>query len=213
MRIRAGLLTAFVTVLLGAGLASPALADTNTTVSTWEAAQGITGSSGSLWKPTFNSGLPLKGKITFIEEAQGDGSQAMAVQATYAQGKRNITMLENHNGTSSALDTVPDRAAQLVDEPRFTVGSPGMRSTVRATVIANCYNVDPGADGSAPGPPEGLRCSRQDVATYGGTLTVTMRPESTMTAPGTTDVSIQVSRGVTYQQLIRMAQGLVQIGP
>lgn len=213
MRAYAGLLTVISTVLLGAGLASPALADTNTTVPTWEAAQGITGSSGSLWKPTFSAGLQLKGKITVVEEEQGDGSRAMAVQATYAQGKRSITVLENYQGTSSALDTVPDRAAQLVDKPRITVGSPGMRYTVRATVIANCYNVDPGADGSVPAPPKGFRCSRQDVARYGGTLTVTMRPGSTMTAPGTTDVSIQVTKGVTYQQLIRMVQGLVQVGP
>jgi len=201
------------TVLLGVGLTSPALADTNTTVPTWEAAQQITGDSGSLWKPTFTAGLPLLFSITVVDGKQGDGSRAMSVKATYAQGKRSITMLENYKGTSSALDTEPHITAELVDKPQITLGAPGMRYTVRATVIANCYIVDAGADGSVPEPPAGFRCDRKDVAKYGGTLTVTMRPGSTMTAPGTTFVSIQVTKGVSYRQLIRMVQKLAQVGP
>jgi hypothetical protein len=214
MRTHIRLMTALVTaVFLGAAASSPAIADTQTTVPTWEKAQALTGSAGSLWKPTFTAGLPLKGRITVVDGQQGDGSRAMAVQARYAKGSRTMTVLENYKGTFSALDAEPNIAAELVGKPRITVGNPDMQYTVRATVSANCYNVKAGADGSVPPPPDGFRCSRQDVAKFGGTLTVTMRPASTMTAPGTTFVTIQVSPGITYDQLISTVQGLVQIGP
>jgi len=214
MRTRHRLIAALATAaLLGFSATGPALADTQKKVATWESAQQLTGSDGSLWKPTFTAGLPLKGKITVVNGTQGDGSRAMAVQATYAKGARTATVLENYKGTASALDAEPNIAAELVGKPKITVGSPDMRYTVRATVSANCYNVKPGADGSVPPPPAGFRCSQSDVAKFGGTLTVTMKPTSTMTAPGTTFVTIQVSPGITYDQLIRMVQGLVQVGP
>ena len=214
MRTRHRLLAALATTaVLGFSAAGPALADTQEKVASWEAAQQLTGSDGSLWKPTFTAGLPRKGKITVVDGTQGDGSRAMAVRASYAKGARSVTVLENYKGTFSALDAEPNIAAELVGKPKVTVGSPDMRYTVRATVSANCYNVTPGADGSVPAPPAGFRCSQADVAKFGGTLTVTMRPGSTMTAPGTTFVTIQVSPGITYNQLIRMVQGLVQIGP
>lgn len=206
-------LAAVLTFPLATASTTPALAATDTTVPSWEAAQQVTGSSGSLWKPTFTAGLPLKGRITVVDGTQGDGSRAMAVRAVYGKGKRAFTIMENYQGTFSALDMDPNRAAFLVDRPRIDVGSPDMSYTVRAAISANCYNVEPRADGSIPEPPAGFRCSRQDVARFGGTLTVTMRPATTMTAPGTTFVSIQTSPGITYRQLIRMVQGLVQVGP
>jgi hypothetical protein len=210
LRLVAALGTAALLITLGT---TTVTADTQKKVATWEAAQKLTGSDGSLWKPTVTAGLPLKGRITVVDGTQDDGSRAMAVQARYAKGARSVTVLENYKGTFAALDAEPNIATALVGKPKISVGSPDMRYTVRATVTANCYNVKPGPDGSVPAPPDGFRCSQQDVAKFGGTLTVTMKPGSTMTAPGTTFVTIQVSPGVTYNQLISMVQGLVQIGP
>lgn len=214
MRFQPRLLAAVAaSLLLGVGVATPALADTDTTVATWEDAQSLTGDSGSLWKPTFTAGLPLNGKITVVDQVLSSGQRSMAVQATYERGARTMTILENYEGTGAAFDPEPNTAAVLVGTPRIRVGSPDMRYTVKATITANCWNKKPMADYSIPAPPADFRCSRQDVAKFGGSLSVTMRPASTMTAPGTTMVSIQVSKGVTYNQLIRMVQGLVQIGP
>jgi hypothetical protein len=214
MRLQQRLISALASaMLIGCAAATPVLAQTQTTVPTWEKAQKLTGSDGSLWKPTFTAGLPLAGGLTVVDGKQDDGSRAMTVQGTYEKGTRTISVLENYKGAFSALDAEPNIAAELVGKPTITVGYPDMRYTVRATVSANCYNVKPGADGSVPAPPAGFRCSQSDVAKFGGTLTVTMRPGSTMTAPGTTFVTIQVSPGITYNQLIRMVQGLVQIGP
>ena len=218
MRSRRGVISALVSALIASALVgvaaiAPASAETTTVADTWEDAQQLTGSAGSLWKPTFTAGLPITGGVTVMDGKPSPSTRSMGVQANYIQGTRTITIQENYKGTSAAFDPEPNIASMPVGTTRIRVGSPDMRYTVKASINANCYIKEPGPDGSVPAPPAGFRCSRADVAKYGGSLSVTMRPASTMTAPGTTFVNITVSKGVTYKQLIRIVQGLVQIGP
>ena len=83
-----------------------------------------------------------------------------------------------------------------------------MRITVPATVYANCFR-QPATGGPRP-VPRSFRCSRADVRTYGGTLVMTARPASTMTAPGDTSIVLQ-SAGLTYAELISVARSLQQV--
>lgn len=195
-------------VVLGSALVSPsALADTQQ-VRTWSAAAQEAGQDGSLWKPAYRAGLKLAGPIDVVQETFDDGSKAMSVGATYGDRKRGFTILETYDGYSSALDAEPNRSAAPVGTFTVRLGDPGTSIPIPVRVDANCWEPN---DTSNPTPaPKDFRCSKADVKTYGATLTMTAKPSSTMTAPGTTDIIIQ-SQGISFRQLIRISSNLQQI--
>ncbi len=192
------------------GVAPPASADTQT-ARTWAGAAQLAGEDGSLWQPTYRAGLKRSGPISVTTDTfpnDGDPQQAMAVFASYGNNKRGFTILEKFADTAWAADPEPDRAAAPLGTFTVRLGDPDTSIAIRAEVSANCY-LPKDLVNPAP-PPSNFRCSKADVKRYGATLTMTAKPPSTMTAPGTTDVVIQ-SRGISFKQLMRIASNLQQI--
>jgi hypothetical protein len=194
-------------LLAGAvGTAPHAAADTQT-ARTWAGAAQLAGPDGSLWQPTYRAGLKRSGPITVVQETYESG-KAMGVLATFGNNTRGFTILQTYDGYQPALDAEPNRSAAPVGTFTVRLGDPDTSIAIRAQVSANCYL--PKDLLNPPPPPVDFRCTKADVKRYGATLTMTARPPSTMTAPGTTDVVIQ-SRGITFKQLMRIASGLQQI--
>ena len=188
-------------------LASPAIADTQT-ARTWAGAAQLAGPDGSLWQPMYRAGLKRSGPIDVVQDTYDDGTKAMSVGATYGDNTRGFSILQTYDGYAPAVDPSPDRAAALVGTFDVELGDPDTSITVKAQVTANCYL--PKDLLNSPPPSPGFRCSKADVKRYGATLTMTAKPPSTMTAPGTTDVVIQ-SQGISFKQLMRIASNLQQI--
>jgi len=206
MRRAIAYLTAAV-VLGSVALGPAAIADTQQ-VRTWSAAAQAAGQDGSLWQPTYRAGLKLSGPIDVVQDTYDDGSKAMSVGAMYGNNKRGFTILQTYDGYTPALDAAPDRSAAPVGTFTVRLGDPGTTIPIRVRVDANCWEPEYTAN---PTPaPKDFRCSKADVKKYGATLTMTARPPSTMTAPGTTDIIIQ-SQGITFRQLLRIASNLKQI--
>jgi hypothetical protein len=197
-------------MMLLVGVAPSASADTQT-ARTWAGAAQLAGEDGSLWQPTFRAGVKRSGPISVTTDTfpnDGDPQQAMAVFASYGNNQRGFTILQKYAETAWAADPEPNRAAAPVGTFTVRLGDPDTSIAIRAEVSANCYL--PKDLLNPPPPPSNLRCSKADVKRYGATLTMTAKPPSTMTAPGTTDVVIQ-SRGITFKQLMHIASSLQQI--
>lgn len=179
----------------------------------WSAAADELGPAGSLWEPAFTAGLARKRAIDVagngITVANGvaTGGSTFA-GATYGSGDRSFTIVEKWAQTDWALDPQTDIRRLPVGTVTIRLGSPGTRIPVKATVYANCYTE--ALSGNAPAPTKSMRCTRADVAKYGGTIRMTAKPSSTMGDPGTTTLQID-SNGLTYAQLLRLASSLEQV--
>jgi hypothetical protein len=189
-------------VAMGLFVAPPAAAatDTDTRVGSWNAAASQLGTAGSLWQPTWSAGLARSQKIRVIADNLTFANAAVTGGDTYAGGRygsrdRVLWVDEKWADTGWAAEPVTNTSTAKVGTARIPLGSPGMRVAVTATVYANCMR---------------QRCTRADVLASGGTLTMTARPASTMTAPGNTSIVLR-SRGLTYNQLLRVARSLQQV--
>lgn len=202
------LLAVTVALLAGvAGISPAALADTQT-ARTWAGAAQLAGPDGSLWQPTYSAGLKRSGPIDVVQDTYDDGTKAMSVGASYGDNTRGFSILQTYDGYAPALDASPDRSAAPVGRFTIRLGDPDTSIPIRVRIDANCW--EPDYTPNPTPPPKGFRCSKADVKKYGATLTMTAKPPSTMTAPGTTDITIQ-SQGISFKQLMRIASNLQQI--
>ncbi|MBI1351882.1 MAG: hypothetical protein GC156_12270 [Actinomycetales bacterium] len=197
--------------LWGSGPATAAPQDVNTRVGSWDNAASTLGVAGSLWKPTWTASLAsargldvVADALTFARGAVTGGSTYAS--ATYGGEASTLTVQEKWSGTRWAVAPDLGPRAAVVDRVTLRLGVPGMRYSVRATVYANCGPVRTRGDVI----PSARPCSRSDVLRRGGAVSFTMRPASTMTAPGTTAVVVR-SSGLTYRQLLHVARSLEQV--
>ncbi|HAN71549.1 MAG TPA: hypothetical protein DCQ36_08160 [Actinobacteria bacterium] len=179
----------------------------------WGAAADELGPAGSLWEPGFSAGLARKGAIDVsaadvtVRDGVATGGSTFA-GGKYGSGGRSFDLVEKWGQTDWAADPQTDIRRLPVGTVTIRLGSPGMRIPVKATVFANCYTE--ALTGNAPVPTKSMRCTKDDVRKYGGTLRMTAKPASTMTGPGVTTLQID-STGLTYAQLLRVASSLDQI--
>ena len=183
-------------------------ANVTSTQPTWAKAATALGTGGSLWGPTFAAGLKLNGgiQVTRDDSLKPIGTSAVA---NYTVGKKTMTILENWAGTQSTVDPAPSTRRILVGTPTIKLGGPDTPIAIKTQVSADCYQAKL-KNGLLPAPPANLRCKESDVSQYGGELRMTAKPSNTMGSPGTTDGVIQVSPGISYQQLLKIASGLQQ---
>jgi hypothetical protein len=98
-----------------------------------------------------------------------------------------------------------DRDSQgLVGTVSIRMGAPGSKRLVRARVYADCRDQGPESAGSG-------RCEQRDVARFGGSLVVLARTNDAG-RPLASDVRID-SQGLSYNQLLGIARGLVPVTP
>lgn len=188
------------------------------TAKTWAEAAAKLGTAGSLWSPTNRLGLDRRGPITV--EAQnltvvngavvrgGELLPATGVSAQYGTNARGFQILEKWADTAWALDPAWSWQSAPVGSVKVDLkpDDPATPNPVTVRVFANCWK--PGST-TPSRPPRSFRCSKADVRTYGGTMTLTARPASTMTAPGRTSVYVS-SNGLSYNELLTIARGLQQ---
>ena len=183
---------------------------TSTTAGTWAKAAQALGQGGSLWAPSYTAGLKQAGSIEILvgKPLQQFGNGAIA---TYKLGKKQMQVYENWATNQSAVDPSPSITRVLVGNPTIKLGGPDTPIAIKTQVSADCYQKAV-TQKNPPPPPTALRCKEADVAKYGGELRMTAKPSNTMSSPGNTDVVIQVSPGVSYQQLLKIASNLQQVG-
>ena len=200
------------TTALVLGAAPPATGagtpDIRTRVATWDDAASTLGTAGSLWEPTWTADLEPSGRIAVQADGLTFADAAVTGGDTYAGGaygaRRTVLRLEERwAGTGWAVEPDLGPRSAKVERVTMRMGTPGMRYTVRGTVYANCLPKGGASSGRS-------RCSRSDVLEHGGALVFTMRPASTMTAPGTTAVVITAT-GLRFRQLLRVARSLEQV--
>lgn len=216
-RRRAALVAAVGALLLGAAAAPAGAEESSGTysaqASSWTQAANLLGTAGSLWRPAYAAGLRKAGPIevlgqgiTVMDDVATGGSTFAGV--TYGTGDRSLSVAERWARTSWAAEPPTDIRRALVGRETVMLGDPGTQIPVTATIYANCYTE--ALSGDAPPPPRSLRCAPSDVRKHGGTLVMTARPPSTMTAPGTTRIQMD-STGLSYRQLLRAARSLTQV--
>jgi hypothetical protein len=207
--------TASVVLVAGIGVTPANASDTDYSAqaSSWSQAADFLGTAGSLWRPAYAGGLKKAGlidvlgsDITVADGVATGGSTFAGV--TYGSGATSLSVVERWARTSWAAEPATDIRRALVGRETVMLGDPGTQIAVTATIYANCYTE--AMSGDAPPPPKNLRCSRADVKKYGGTLVMTAKPPSTMTAPGTTRIQMD-STGLSYKQLVRAANSLTQV--
>lgn len=183
-------------------------------VDTWQEAADALGPAGSVWSPKYTAGLKQKGPIDVVAEGitMKDGAVtggSTFVGSTYGSGRTDkVTIAEKWAQTDWAADPETDIRRAPVGSTTISIGDPGTKVKVPATIYANCYTK--ALSGDAPPPPKSLRCSKADVLKYGGTLVMTARPSSTMGAPGRSTLQIDAD-GLSYKQLVRVAASLQQV--
>ena len=126
----------------------------------------------------------------------------------YGTQRRGFWIDEKWADTGWAAEPVASTSTAKVRSVRVRLGSPGTSTTVTAQVYADCFVQPTAADPKRI--PAGFRCSRGDVLRTGGTLVMTARPPSQMTAPGTTSIVIR-STGLTFAELVAVARSLEQV--
>ncbi len=205
-----------ISLITGAGaallLASAPMAHADVTTSTqptWAKAATTLGPDGSLWQPTFAAGLKQSGGI---EVSKGNPVKQFgnAAVATYVSGKKQMVIYENWAGVPSAVDPAPSTRRFPVGTPTIKLGGPDTPIAIKTQVSADCYQAKL-KKGLLPAPPANFTCKASDVSKFGGELRMTAKPSNTMGSPGNTDVVIQVSPGVSYQQLLKIASDLQQV--
>lgn len=207
---------AIVATVLAVGGAAPASAagpDTDTRVSSWDAAAAQLGTAGSLWDPQWTADLERTRRVQVLADNLAFANAAVTAGDTYAgtrygAGRRWVAIDEKWANTGWAAEPVTTTSTAPVETVRLRLGTPGMQAVVVARVSADCFPQPADAD---PTPiPRRFRCTRADVLRFGGTLEMTARPASTMTAPGNTSVVIR-TRGLTFAELLRVARSMVQV--
>ncbi len=215
-RLRFAAITTTAAALTFAAAVTPAAAadaDYSGTATSWAQAANELGTAGSLWRPAYAAGLKKSGPIDVlgdnitVRDGEATGGATFA-GLTYGKGASTLTVVERWAGTSWAAEPATDIRRVLVGKETIMLGDPGTQISVTAKVYANCYTE--AMSGDAPPPPASLRCDRSDVRKYGGTLIMTAKPASTMTAPGTTQIQMD-SSGLSYKQLVRAANSLEQV--
>jgi hypothetical protein len=215
-RIRFSLIAVASTALLAVAVPVAAADDSmdlNTRASSWDAAAATLGTAGSLWEPKWTGELERTSPFGVAADNLAFGSGSVTAGDTvastrYGRGARQVSVMEKWADTGWAADPVFTTSAARVGTVRLRLGTPGMRTTVTATVWADCVEQPANAD---PKPvPKSTRCSRGDVLRTGGYLQMTARPASTMTAPGTTTVFLR-TRGLSYAELLRVARSVEQV--
>jgi hypothetical protein len=203
-------------IAASAWAAPPAAADgmdADARVPDWDTAAATLGTAGSLWEPRWQAGLRQEGRIRVVADNLAFANGAVtagdtAAAARYGRGDRSFRIAEKWADTGWAAEPVFTTSTAKVETVALRLGLPGMRTTVRATVYADCVEQPTDAD---PQPiPRGFRCSRADVLRTGGYLVMTARPASTMTAPGNTSVVISTT-GLRFGELLRIARNLQQV--
>ena len=185
-----------------------------TKVSTWGEAASALGTAGSLWQPGYTARLKQSGSIwvlannlAFSNGTVTSGETSASVQ--YGTNKRGFRLMEKWANTGWAADPAPSWQSAPVGTVKIALGPQGTQVTVPATVSADCYQAKPDKNYNIPEQPKGFRCSKADVLRFGGTLQMTAKPPSQMTAPGNTTIRIE-SNGLTYDQLVAIASSLTQ---
>ncbi len=197
----------------GAAAAAQSSPDVTATATSWDAAAARLGTAGSLWEPADSAGLDRTRKLAVLADGLAFADGAVSAGDTYAgtrygSGGRTFWLDEKWADTGWAAQPPTDTGSAPVGPARIRLGLPGMRTTVTAQVSADCF---PQPAGRKPLPvPKRLRCTRADVLRTGGTLTMTARPASTMTAPGATSIVIRTN-GLSYRELVSIAGSLVQV--
>lgn len=212
---RSGAVVAVAAVALGWAVppARAATSDLSASVVSWDVAAARLGTAGSLWEPRHTAGLERTRRIAIVGDGIAVAAGAVTAGDTYAgtrygRGSRSIWIEEKWADTGWAAEPVVSTSRALVRTVRIAIGPRGMRTPVTARVYAEC--VDQPADADPRPVPARVRCREADVRTSGGTIELTARPASTMTAPGRTTVVIR-STGLTYAQLLRVAGSLEQV--
>jgi hypothetical protein len=200
------------------GGAAPAAAaddgvDLDARVSTWDVAAARLGTAGSLWEPRATGGLERTRRIAVIADNLAFAGGAVTAGDTYAgtrygTARRGFWIDEKWADTGWAAEPVTSTSTAKVRSVRIRLGSPGTSTRVSARVYADCFAQPDDADPTRI--PPGFRCTRADVLRTGGTLVMTARPPSQMTAPGTTSIVIR-STGLSFAELVRVARGLEQV--
>jgi hypothetical protein len=198
--------------------AAPAVAadsplDLDTKVGSWDVAAARLGTAGSLWEPQDTAGLDRTRRIAAIADNLAFQDGAVTAGDTYAgtrygTARRGFWIDEKWADTGWAAEPVTSTSRAKVRTVRIRLGSPGTTTTVRAQVYADCFEQPTDADPKEI--PSRFRCTRGDVLRTGGTLVMTARPASQMTAPGTTSIVIR-STGMTFAELVGVARGLEQV--
>lgn len=222
MVLRAPLAAACTVVALVGGTlitgAAPAAAadkrpDIDTRVASWDLAAARLGTAGSLWEPQPGAELAGTRRVAVIADNLAFASGAVTAGDTFAgtrygTAKRGFRIEEKWADTGWAAEPVTSTSSAKVRNVRVRLGPPGTTTTVTAKVYADCFEQPTDAD---PTPiPARFRCTRGDVLRTGGTLVMTARPASQMTAPGTTSIVIR-STGLTFAELVSVARSLEQV--
>ena len=187
--------------------------DIDSRVASWDLAAARLGTAGSLWEPRESVELARTRRVAVIADNLAFANGAVTAGDTFAgtrygSAKRNFWIEEKWADTGWAAEPVTSTSTAKVRNVRVRLGSPGMSTTVTARVYADCFEQPTDADPKRI--PAGFRCSRGDVLRTGGTLVMTARPASQMTAPGTTSIVIR-STGLTFAELVSVARSLEQV--
>jgi hypothetical protein len=185
--------------------ASPASAARDVVTGSTNYGRAVTalGDDLALWRPTYTAGLRRKGPIDVI--AYGKKSKrASFAGSTYGKRVPSFTIAQKNAADRWAARPVDRTSQGLVDTVAIRMGAPGSKRVVRARVYADCR-----AAGDAR--TNQRRCTRADVARFGGTLEVLARTFDDG-GPLASDVRID-SQGLSYSQLLRIAKGLVPVTP
>lgn len=216
VRWRLGAATAAVIALTapaGPAWAADSSLDANEKVASWDLAAARLGTAGSLWEPRRSADLPRTRPIEVLADNLAFANGAVTAGETFAgtrygTKKRNFWIQEKWADTGWAAEPVTSTSTAKVRNVRVRLGSTGTTTTVTARVYADCF-VQPADASPRPIPPR-FRCTRGDVLRTGGTLVMTARPPSQMTAPGTTSIVIR-STGLTFAELVSVARSLEQV--
>jgi len=160
-----------------------------------------------LWRPTYTAGLRRNGPIDVIAYGSA-GKRATFAGSTYGKRVPSFTLAQKASQTRWAAVPVEQDSAGLVKSERIRIGRPGATRVVRARIFANCRGADSSASDSTVGAAS-RRCSRADVARFGGVAEVLART-TVSGEPRATTVRID-SNGLSYRQLVRVARGLVPV--
>jgi hypothetical protein len=200
------------------GATAPAAAadgtpDIDTRVASWDLAAARLGTAGSLWEPQESVGLSRTRRIAVIADNLAFANGAVTAGDTFAgtrygTGKRSFWIEEKWADTGWAAEPVTSTSTAKVRNVPVRLGLPGTSIVVTARVYADCFE-QPTDDDPTPIPAR-FRCTRGDVLRSGGTLVMTARPPSQMTAPGTTSIVIR-STGLTFAELVSVARSLEQV--
>ena len=163
------------------------------------------GGDVTVWRPRFSAGLSQKGPIDVIAFGKGK-NRATFVGVTYGKRVPSFTLAQKGARTEWAATPVERDTAGFVELVTIRMGPPGNKVESRARVYANCQVSDSVGSNDQPGQ---RRCSRADVARFGGALEVVART----TRGGrmaVTNIRID-SVGLSFSQLVKIAEQMTPV--